>query len=145
MPASALPLSLAIGLSACGPRLADRNIDVVNRLYEQAEKSHKDLTTKEVEAVLGQPTRVETFAIEMQRTRDLPVVRYYYQQGDQTVVLHFVDNKLSKHVGHFGETPAPEESEQRRMMPRQTPPGHSTPTPDAGEKPATPPPPSRPN
>jgi hypothetical protein len=32
MPASALSLTLVLGLSACGPRLADRNIDAVNRL-----------------------------------------------------------------------------------------------------------------
>src|SRR5690348_9483190 len=36
MPAIALSLSLVLGFSACGPRLADRNIDAVNRLYEQA-------------------------------------------------------------------------------------------------------------
>jgi len=98
MPATALSLSLVIGFSACGPRLADRNIDVVNRLYEQAEKSGKTLSIKEVEAVLGQPTRSETFPIEMQRTMELPIVRYYYKEGDHTIVLHFVDNKLSKHV-----------------------------------------------
>jgi hypothetical protein len=119
MPASALSLSLVIGLSACGPRLADRNIDAVNRLYEQSEKSGKALSIKEVEAVLGQPNRVESFPIEMQTTKELPGVRYYYKQDGRTIELHFVDNKLIRRVDHFGETPAPQESEQLRMPPRQ--------------------------
>ncbi|MEP6673328.1 MAG: hypothetical protein ABJF10_29525 [Chthoniobacter sp.] len=144
MPATALSFSLVLGLSACGPRLADRNIDAVNRLYEQAEKSGKEVTIKEVESVLGQPTRMETYPIEMQRTRELPIVRYYYQENGRTIVLHFVDNKLSKHVDHFGETPAPEESEQRRMVPRPSPAKRTEKAPVESERPA-PPPPSQPN
>jgi hypothetical protein len=143
MLATALFLSWTIGFSACGPRLADRNIDAVNRLYDQADKNHKDVTIKEVEAVLGQPTRIESFPIEMQTVKELPIVRYYYKQGDQTIVLHFVDNKLSKQVYHFGE-PTPSEGEQRRMMPSQLRPAHATPSPEATEQPpATPP--SKPN
>ena len=137
MPATALSLSLVLGLSACGPRLADRNIDAVNRLYEQAEKSGKALSIKEVEAVLGQPMRTESFPIEMQTTKELPGVRYYYKQDDRTIELHFVDNKLIRRVDHFGATPAPEESE-RHIMHR------ATPAPEAGPQPpaATP---SQPN
>lgn len=137
MPATVLSLSLVLGLSACGPRLADRNIDAVNRLYEQAEKSGKALSIKEVEAVLGQPMRTESFPIEMQTTKELPGVRYYYKQDDRTIELHFVDNKLIRRVDHFGATPAPEESE-RHIMHR------ATPAPEAGSQPpaATP---SQPN
>jgi hypothetical protein len=120
MPATALSLSLVLGFSACGPRLADRNIDAVNRLYEQAEKSGKSLSIKEVEAVLGQPNRMESFPIEMQTTKELPGVRYYYKQDGRTIELHFVDNKLIRRVDHFNETPVPEESEQR-IMHRATP------------------------
>jgi hypothetical protein len=118
MLASALSFSLFIAFSACGPRLADRNIDAVNRLYEQSEKTGKSVSIKEVEAVLGQPTRVENFPIEMQTTKELPGVRYYYVQGTHTIELHFLDNKLIRKVDHFGETPAPEEPEQRKMPPR---------------------------
>jgi len=116
--ASALSFSCAFGLSACGPRLTDRNIDAVNRLYEQAEKSGKALSIKEVESVLGPPTRTEAFPIEMQTTKELPGVRYYYQQGGHVVELHFVDNKLIRRVDHFDE-PAPQESEQLKMPPHQ--------------------------
>lgn len=120
MPASVLSLSFFLGLSACGPRLADRNIDAVNRLYEQADKSGKSLSVKEVEAVLGQPTRAESFPIVMDTKKELPGIRYYYKQDGGTIELHFIDNKLIRRVYHFGESP-PEESEQRRIMPH--PPG----------------------
>jgi len=119
MPASVLLISSAFGLTACGPRLENRNIDAVNRLYEQAEKSGKSLSIKEVESVLGQPDRLESFPIEMQTTKELPGVRYYYKQGDHTIELHFVDNKLIRRVDHFGEQPV-EESEQLKM-PRRSP------------------------
>jgi hypothetical protein len=118
MLASALSFSLFLGLLACGPRLADRNIDAVNRLYEQAEKSGKGVSIKEVEAVLGQPTKVEPFPIEMQTTKELAGVRYYYKQDGRTIELHFVDNKLIRRVDHFGENP-PEESEQLKMPARE--------------------------
>ncbi|MDR3402300.1 MAG: hypothetical protein P4L99_07355 [Chthoniobacter sp.] len=144
MPATALSFSLVLGLSACGPRLADRNIDAVNRLYEQADKSGKSLSIKEVEAVLGQPSRVEAFPIEMQTTKELPGVRYYYKQDGRTIELHFVDNKLIRRIDHFNDTPAPEESEQRRMVPRPPSPEHPEKSPTEGERPATPPP-SQPN
>jgi len=91
----------------------------VNRLYEQAEKNGKSVSIKEVEAVLGQPTRIENFPIEMATTKELPGVRYYYRQNGHTIELHFLDNKLIKKVDHFGETPLPEESEQLKMPPRQ--------------------------
>ena len=121
MPASALSLTLVLGLAACGPRLADRNIDAVNRLYEKAQKNGKDVTLKEVEAVLGQPTRIENFPMERQRTEELPGVRYFYRQGNDTIVLHFVDNKLIQRVYHFGETPVPDQTEHLRMIPRPHP------------------------
>ena len=81
MLATALPFSLFLGLSACGPRLADRNIDAVNRLYEQAEKSGKSVSIKEVETVLGQPSRVEAFPIEMQTTKGAPGGALLLQAG----------------------------------------------------------------
>jgi hypothetical protein len=79
------------------------------------------VTLKEVEAVLGQPTRVENFPMERQRTEELPGVRYFYRQGNDTIVLHFVDNKLIQRVYHFGETPVPDQTEHLRMIPRPRP------------------------
>ena len=113
-PASVLYLSFAIGFAACGPRVEDRNIDALNRLYENAERGGKTLTIKEVESVLGQPVKVEAFPIEMQTTKELRGMRYYYAQDGQTVELHFIDNKLIRRVQRFGEK-AIEDSEIRRM------------------------------
>ncbi len=118
--ASVLPLSFAFGLAACGPQVADRNIDALNQMYEAAERSGKSLSIKEVEAVLGQPKKVESFPIEMQTTKELPGVRYYYDQNGQTIELHFIDNKLIRRVQHAGEK-TPEDSEKRIMPPRPAP------------------------
>ena len=67
------------------------------------------MSIKEVEAVLGQPSHVEPFPIEMQTTKELQGVRYYYKEDGRTIELHFVDNKLIRRIDRFGETPAPEE------------------------------------
>ena len=98
--------------------MANRNIDALNSLYDSAERANKSLTIKEVESVLGQPTRSEAFPIEMQTTKELPGVRYYYEQNGQVVELHFIDNKLIRRVQHFGAKPV-EDAEIRRM-PKKT-------------------------
>ena len=117
VPASVLSLSIAFGFSACGPRVTDRNIDAVNKLYDAAEKSGKTVSIKEVEAVLGLPTTTEPFRMEKPTTQDLLGVRYYYKENGKVVELHFIDNKLSQRVLHFGEKPA-EDAEIRKMPPR---------------------------
>jgi len=118
MLASVLSFSSALGFTACGPQVADRNIDAINHLYETAERSGKSLTIKEVESVLGQPKKVESFPIEMQTTKELPGVRYYYEQNGHTVELHFIDNKLIRRVQRFGEQPG-DEAEKRKMPVKQ--------------------------
>ena len=115
--ASVLPLSFAFGFAACGPKVADRNIDALNKMYDAAERSGKSLSIKEVEAVLGPPKDSQPFPIEMQTTRVLQGVRYYYVQDGQTIELHFIDNKLIRRVQHAGEKPA-EDSEKHMMPPR---------------------------
>jgi hypothetical protein len=108
MPASLLfPLPL-LALAACGPTVTNQNLGAVNEQFEAMEKSGKALSIKEVESMLGPPTRVENFPIEMRTVKELPGVRYYYTQGDQTVELHFIDNKLIRRVLKFGEHPAEE-------------------------------------
>jgi hypothetical protein len=119
MPSSLLlPIPL-IALVACGPTVTNQNIAAVNEQFESLEKSGKALSIKEVESMLGPPTRVETFPIEMRTVKELPGVRYYYKQGDTTVELHFIDNKLIRRVLKFGERP-PEEKDMpgaRTMIP----------------------------
>lgn len=119
MPASLLlPIPL-VALVACGPTVTNQNIAAVNDQFEAMEKSGKGLSIKEVESILGPPTRVETFPIEMRTVKELPGVRYYYKQGETTVELHFIDNKLIRRVLKFGEHP-PEEKDMpgaRTMIP----------------------------
>ncbi|MCE9612067.1 MAG: hypothetical protein K8R23_17860 [Chthoniobacter sp.] len=104
MPASVLFLTVVFGLSACGPRVTNRNIDALNAQMDAG----RALSIKEVEAILGQPTRHTSQLIEQQTTRELPVVRYYYEENGKTVELHFVDNKLQNRIPHFGEKPPTE-------------------------------------
>ena len=101
LPSSALFFTLLLGLSACGPRVTNRNIDALNTQIDAG----RTLSRKEVEAILGQPTRQETYQIEQQTVRELPMVRYYYVENGQTVELHFIDNKLQNRVVHFGDKP----------------------------------------
>ena len=114
VPASVLSLSFAFGFTACGPQVADRNIDALNQMYDAAERSGKALSIKEVEAVLGQPKRAVPFPIEMQTTKELQGVRYYYEQDGRTIELHFIDNKLIRRVQPFGDKPT-EDTEKRKM------------------------------
>jgi hypothetical protein len=100
--------------------VADRNIDAVNRLYDQARKNGKELSPKEVEAVLGPPSSMEPFHFELETPKELQGVRYYYKQDGHTIELHFVDNKLINKIDHFEDANSgAEESEQLKMPPRQ--------------------------
>lgn len=108
MPSSLLFSIPLIALVACGPTVTNENIAAVNDQFEGLEKSGKTLSIKEVESILGPPSRVETFPIEMRTVKELPGVRYYYKQGESTVELHFIDNKLIRRVLKFGERPAEE-------------------------------------
>lgn len=99
MPVSVLFLTLGLGLSACGQRVTNRNIDALNAQID----SGRTLSIKEVESILGQPTRQETRHIEQQTVRELPLVRYAYVQDGQEVELHFIDGKLQNRAVRFGE------------------------------------------
>ena len=91
---------VALILGACGPRFSNKNIEVVNREFSTAENFGKGgVSTKEVESVLGPPTRVETYRLELEtQKKELDGVRYYYEQDVQTLELHFLDNKLISKV-----------------------------------------------
>lgn len=119
MPASLLFSLPLLAFAGCGPTVTNQNIAAVDEQFDALEKSGKALSIKEVESILGPPTRVETFPIEMRTVKELPGVRYYYTQNGKTVELHFIDNKLIRRVLKFGEHPAEEKDMpgQRTMIP----------------------------
>jgi hypothetical protein len=98
-PSSTAPLAAAaamaaccITLSGCERHLTDQNLSCV-RL---------DMSPKEVESILGQPSQQETREMPLQEdVKTLPVLRYIYLQNGKTVVLHFVDGKLIGQEGSF--------------------------------------------
>ena len=96
---------LLFAFGACGPRITNQNIAVVNQQKSALEKIGKGLSPKEVESILGQPTRVEKFEIPLEtRKPTLDGIRYFYEQGGGTLDLHFVDNKLISEVPQITET-----------------------------------------
>ena len=98
----------AFAFGACGPRITNQNVNVVNAQRAALEKVGKGLSPKEVESILGQPARIETFKIPLETQRPvLDGVRYFYKQGDETLELHFVDNKLISDVPPLGSKVAP--------------------------------------
>ena len=91
--------TLIFALNACGPRITNRNVAVVNQQRRTLEKAGRGISPKEVESILGQPIRVETFKIPIETQRPLlDGVRYFYEQDGQEFVLHFVDHKLISDV-----------------------------------------------
>src|SRR5438067_8456520 len=68
---------MIIFLAACGDRITNANIDAINAEFDRAEKPSRDtgdkgVSPKEVESILGVPTRTENFKMEVQTRR--PVV-----------------------------------------------------------------------
>ena len=93
-------------LSACGPRITNANLQVVDDQRVKLDTSGKGLSPKEVESILGQPTRQERTKLPLEtQKKEVDVVRYYYDQDGETIALHFVDNKLISEVPRFGERP----------------------------------------
>ncbi len=110
MTASVLLSILLFASQGCGPHITNANIEVVNRQREGLEKVGKGISPKEVESILGQPSSIEATKLPLEtQKKEVDVVRYFYQQDGETVVLHFVDNKLVSEVtpfGHKGHAPA---------------------------------------
>ena len=98
---------LVFAFGACGPRITNRNVDVVNRERANLEKAGKGLSPKEVESILGQPSRIKPGKIELlTQKKEIDVVQYFYEQDGQTLVLHFYDNKLTGDLPRI-DAPAP--------------------------------------
>jgi len=108
MAACTLLFTVSLALCACGPRITNQNLEVVDAQRKTLEQAGKGISPKEVESILGQPTRSETtkLALETQK-KEVDVVRYYYQQDGETIELHFIDGKLISDVSRLGGTPAP--------------------------------------
>ncbi|MEY2600468.1 MAG: hypothetical protein RLZZ142_2727 [Verrucomicrobiota bacterium] len=119
------PFSLALTVlllnsAACKPeirnaQIKNSNIDALNLRKEKAEQSsRKGLTPKDVESIIGQPDRVENATLELEtQKKQIPVTRYYYQQDQQVLELHFIDNKLINRVPHWPDPPAKNSQPQR--------------------------------
>jgi hypothetical protein len=94
----AVPMAAAflacILLPACERHLTNQNLNCVKM----------DMSPKEVESILGQPSQQETREMPLQEdVKTLPVLRYIYLQNGKTVVLHFVDGKLIGQEGSFDQ------------------------------------------
>lgn len=101
-------LLAALGIAtmpACGKRVTDQNLEQVK----------VDMSKKEVESILGQPTSSETTELPLvTQQKTLPATRYYYVQDGRTVVLHFVNDRFVKADGSFEEAaPTPVSAEER--------------------------------
>jgi hypothetical protein len=107
MVASILLFSSVFALCACGPRITNDNLKVVDEQRLKLDGVGKGLSPKEVESILGQPSRQETTKLPLEtQKKEVDVVRYYYEQDGETVELHFVDNKLISEVPRLGEKPS---------------------------------------
>jgi hypothetical protein len=94
--ARAILFALALGLllPACGKRLREANLEAVQ----------PDMSTKEVESILGHPSRVKSHELTLlTQMKTLPATRYYYEQNGTVVELIFVNDKLVGKYGHFSE------------------------------------------
>ena len=91
-----LGLSL-LALTACGKRITDANLNEVK----------PDMSTKEVESILGQPTKMESHDLPLQtQQKTLNATVYTYEQDGKTVDLYFVGDKLVSPggiQGNFGD------------------------------------------
>ncbi len=74
-----------LAFSACGKRITDANLKEVK----------PDMSTKEVESILGQPSRSQSHELPLQtQPKTLNATVYTYEQEGKTVDLFFVGDKL---------------------------------------------------
>jgi len=73
-------------LCGCERKISNANLRVIKA----------DMTTKEVESILGVPTHVEPAPeLVSHEVKTLPVTRYVYEQNGEKVELVFVGDRLS--------------------------------------------------
>ena len=94
---SLLSLVFLLGLEGCSSRhISNVNLDQVK----------PEMNSKEVESILGPPTRTETPPeLKSQEVKTLPVTRYVYEQDGKTVELTFIGDRLASGgiKGNFGK------------------------------------------
>ena len=77
---------IAAVLAGCEARVTDANLREVK----------PEMTTKEVESILGPPKRIESPPeLKSPEVKTLPVSRYVYEQDGRTVTLTFVGDRLA--------------------------------------------------
>ena len=118
MAACTLFFSISLALAACGPRITNANLNEVEKERTTREISGKGISPKEVESILGQPSRMESAKLPLEtQKKEVEVVRYYYRQDGEEVALHFVDGKLISPVQMLGHTPLPSHEAQSAPLP----------------------------
>ncbi len=119
MAACTLFFSLSLALVACGPRITNANLNEVERERTTRENLGKGISPKEVESILGQPSRTEstTLPLETQK-KEVEVVRYFYQQDGEEIALHFVDGKLISPVQMLGHAALPSREAEAGPSPK---------------------------
>jgi hypothetical protein len=84
-----LPI-LLLAVVACCFCACEREITPANLKYVKP-----DMTSKEVESILGAPTRIVTVSEpSSEAVKTLPVVRYVYEQKGKNIELTFVGDRL---------------------------------------------------
>jgi hypothetical protein len=87
--------AVLLTFSACERKIVKANLDAVK----------PDMTSKEVESILGAPTHVETGPeLVSSEPKTLLVTRHIYQQGNRKIELRFVGDRLA--TGSVNGVPA---------------------------------------
>ena len=111
MAVSLLFVTISLLSAACGPRITNANLIVVEKERTDRDVIGKGISPKEVESILGLPTRVETARLPLEtQKKEVDVVRYFYIQGGEEIALHFVDGKLISPVPKLGQ---PQEEKEK--------------------------------
>ena len=104
MAVSLLFVTISLLSAACGPRITNANLVVVENERTGRDNLGKGISPKEVESILGLPTRVETAKLPLEtQKKEVEVVRYFYVQEGEEIALHFVDGKLISPVPKLGQ------------------------------------------
>ena len=87
---------LLCSLAACEKQVTNANLKYVKA----------DMSSKEVESILGPPTRMENPPeLKSQELKTLTVTRYVYEQNGRSVELTFIGDRLATGgvKGNFGK------------------------------------------
>ena len=78
-------LGILTVFGACHRQIDDRNL----------EQLRPNISQKEVETILGHPSRTEKTELELEtQKKTMAITRYYYDRNGETIVLHFQNGLL---------------------------------------------------